>query len=156
MTARSLLYTLGLVLAAVALLVFYVKGHSLDEVVALTMAMGERFGRWAAAGSFLFGCVLLTLLSALIYKLTPAGRRKYARQMPGAVFSAVGAAVFTLLFSAYSNGSNLYNSFYGSLTSVAFLLVWVYACFRIFLIGGVLNARLEQKRFPSGQTVPSE
>lgn len=144
-TARSLLYTLGLIVVLVALLFFYVKGHSLNEIVRLAAALGQFFGRWAAVGRYFCSGVLLTLLFALIYQLAPAGRRSYVRQLPGALFTAVGVSVFTLCFSVYSNGSNLYNSFYGSLTSVAFLLVWVYACFQIGLIGGVLNRRLADR-----------
>ena len=153
-TARSLLYTLGLIVVLAALLFFYIKGHSLNEFVALTMALGQFFGRWAAVGRYLFYCSLLMLLFALIYQLAPAGRRKYVRQFPGAAFTAVGISVFTLFFSVYSSGSNVYNSFYGSLTSVAFLLVWVYACFQIFLIGGILNAYAEQKPEPPDQMEP--
>ena len=149
-TVRSLLYTLGLILVAGALLFFYVKGHSLEEFMALTLALTQFFGRWAAVGRFLCLGALLALLFALIYQLAPAGRRRYAGQLPGALFSSVGVSLFTLFFSFYSSGSNLYNSFYGSLTGVAFLLVWVYACFQIFLIGGILNRWLEEKRVSSG------
>ena len=140
--ARSLLYTLGLVVVAGALLFFYAKGHSLEEIIGLTAAVGQFFGNWARLGTYLASVATISLALAWVYKLAPAGKRRYLRQLPGAVFAAVGITAFTVFFSWYSGGSNVYNSFYGSLTSVAFLLVWGYACLQIFLIGGVLNASL--------------
>ena len=147
-TVRSLLYTLGLIVIAGALLFFYVKGHSLEEIAALTAALGQYFGRWAAVGRYLVFGALSALLVALICQLAPAGRRSYLRQLPGAAVTSAGVCLFTGFFSVYSSGSNVYNSFYGSLTGVAFLLVWVYACFQIFLYGSVLNAYLEGKKDP--------
>ena len=140
--SRALLYTLGLLAAAGALLFFYAKGHSLEEIIGLTATLRQFFGNWARIGKYLLSVALLTLALALIYKLAPAGRRKYLLQLPGAAFAAVGVTAFTAFFSWYSGGSNVYNSFYGSLTGVAFLLVWGYSCLQIILIGGVLNATL--------------
>ena len=142
--ARSLLYTLGLLAAVGALLFFYAKGHSLDEIIGLTAALGRFFGRWAMVGKYLLSAALVALALACFYKLAPAGKRKYLLQLPGAAFAAIGVNVFTGFFSWYSGRSNVYNSFYGSLTGVAFLLVWGYACLQIVLIGGVLNARFDR------------
>lgn len=143
--ARSLLYTLGFLAAFGAVLVVYVKGHTLEEIVGMTSALQQFFGRWANVGKYLVSIALLTLVFALIYKLAPAGKRKYARQIPGAAAAAVGVSVFTFFFSLYGSGSNLYNSFYGSLASVALFLLWMYTCIQIFLIGGVVNHHLEEK-----------
>lgn len=144
--SRSLLYTLGFLFAAGTALVIYAKGHTLDEILNATAVLQTFFGRWAAVGRYLVSTSLLTLFFALIYKLAPAGKRRFTRQLPGALFAAVGISVYTFFFSLYSSGSNLYNSFYGSLTSVALFLLWIYICIQIFLTGGVLNVHLEAKR----------
>ena len=145
-TAFALLYTLGLIALLVALLFFYVKGHSLEEIAAITGSVKRFFGRWTALGSILCSAAPFTLLFALVYRFGPTGERSYLRQLPGAAFASVGIAAFTAGFSIYSSGGNVYNSFYGSLTAVALLLTWIYACCQIFLIGAVLNARRAARR----------
>ena len=113
-----------------------------------TSTLQQFFGRWANVGKYLVSIALLTLVFALVYKLAPAGKRRYAGQLPGAAGAAVGVSVFTFFFSLYGSGSNLYNSFYGSLTSVSLFLLWVYMCIQIFLTGGVLNVHLAEKQPP--------
>lgn len=148
--SRSLAYTLGLVVIGGALLFFYVKGHSLEEIIGLTAILGNFFRRWLKVGRYLLSFAANSLILALVYKLAPAGKRRFLHQLPGAVFAALGIALYTGFFSWYSGRGNMYNSFYGSLTSVAFLLVWGYSCLQIILIGGVLNAGL---RFSSTEAV---
>ena len=146
--SRSLLYTLGLLFAAGAALMVYAKGHTLDEILNATAALQAFFGRWAAVGRYLIAVLLLTPFFALIYQLAPAGKRRFARQLPGALLAAAGVTLYTFFFSLYSSGNNLYNSFYGSLTSVSLLLLWIYFCIQIFLTGGVLNVHLETRHIP--------
>ena len=45
----------------------------------------------------------------------------------------------------YANGKNIYSSFYGSLSSVAIFLLWIYSCINLFLMGCVINVRYEDK-----------
>ena len=149
--SRSLAYTLGLLVLGGAFLFFYAKGHSLEEIIGITAFLGNFFRRWLAVGKYLLSFVAIALLLALMYKLAPAGKRRFLHQLPGAVFAALGITLYTSFFSWYSGRSNVYNSFYGSLTSVAFLLVWGYSCLQIILVGGVLNAGL---RFSSAGEQP--
>ena len=140
--ARALLFTAALVLLAGVLLLVSVKGRTAEELMAAMFDAPRLTGVWAAFGKkLLTGCVC-TAAFAVVYRFAPAGKRGLLRQLPGAVFAAAGVMLFSLIFSIYSAGGNIYNSFYGSLAGVALLLFYVYICFQIFLIGGILNRRL--------------
>ena len=85
----------------------------------------------------LFCLVLMFMM--LIYKATaPRGRPK-PPVLTGA-FLASGALVgFSALFSYFISLSSRYSLVYGSLASVVILLVWLYLCGNILILGNVVN-----------------
>ena len=156
LTLRSVAFTAGLVLLLCTLLLVTVRGHTAEELLAALPDNARLSGIWAAVRSRLAAVAVCTPVFALVYTAAPFGKRSYIRQLPGALFAAVAVTVFSLIFSVYSAGSNIYNSFYGSLTAVALLLFYVYICFQLVLIGAVLNAHLDQRRNNNAQTPPPE
>jgi membrane protein len=102
--------------------------------------LGTELLRWVPLGVF----VLLGL--ELLYR--------YAPQRKGAEFrwvswGSVAAALLWLLasgfFSLYITYFGNYNATYGSLGAAIILLLWFYWSAYAVLLGGVLNARLEQQ-----------
>ena len=75
----------------------------------------------------------------------PAGKRRLLYQIPGAMFSGAAIAAFSAIFAIYNDGSNIYKSFYGSLTSIAIFLIWMYSCFNIILMGAVINTHFRNR-----------
>jgi membrane protein len=59
-------------------------------------------------------------------------------QLPGAVFSAVVWYIFSWIFSLYVNRSGS-SSVYGSIATPVFMMIWLYSCIYIFLIGAFIN-----------------
>lgn len=95
--------------------------------------------------------ILFVLLSALfcaIYCVFPNRKQKARNCLPGAVSAAIGWLVFTHLFSFYVRLSNSYPVFYGSLSAIAFGMLWLYICISILFYGALLNLWLEKKREP--------
>lgn len=82
---------------------------------------------------------IAAFIFALFYTFMPAGKRRYLRQLPGAVFTAAVWMLFSVLFALYVNGINKYTAFYGSIGTFAILLFWMYCCFYILLAGGFIN-----------------
>ena len=140
LTLRSVAFTAALVLLIGTLLLVTVRGHTAEELLDGLLEKTELSGVWSAIGKRLAAVAVCAPLFALLYTVVPYGKRNYLRQLPGALAAAAAVTLFSLVFSVYSAGSNIYNSFYGSLTAVALLLFYVYICFQLLLIGGVLNA----------------
>jgi membrane protein len=60
-------------------------------------------------------------------------------QLPGAILATVGWMVFSYLYSFYVDHISNYSSFYGTMTMIALLMVWLYACMYIVFFGGWIN-----------------
>jgi len=87
---------------------------------------------------FIVVWLLLVLIFDLLFTVIPNIRLKFRLQLPGAVFAATGWAVISLGFSIYvqySGGASLY----GSLSTLILVMIWIYTCMYIFLIGANMN-----------------
>lgn len=82
--------------------------------------------------------VMATILFALIYTFVPSIRMTFVYQIPGAVFSAVVWYIFSWLFSLYVDMSGSF-SIYGSIATPLIMMMWLYFCITIFLIGAFIN-----------------
>jgi membrane protein len=63
---------------------------------------------------------------------------KFEEQLPGAFFAATVWSMFSWGFSLYVTYSNSY-SIYGSLSIIVIIMLWLYFCMYIMLIGAYLN-----------------
>ena len=87
---------------------------------------------------FVFVWLFLTVAFAVIYTYLPNKPIKMRYQIPGAVFSAVTWSIFSFIFSIYVNSGNAM-SLYGSLSTIALFMLWMYFCIYILLIGANFN-----------------
>jgi membrane protein len=79
-----------------------------------------------------------TFLFAMIYTFVPSAKMTFVYQIPGAVFSAVVWYIFSWLFSLYVDLSG-YFSVYGSIATLMIMMIWLYFCIYIFMIGAFIN-----------------
>lgn len=91
---------------------------------------------------FTAGLVMLVL--ALCYWRLPAVRHRYQFLSPGAVLASVLWLVSTWGFTQYVEHFGHYNVTYGSIGGAVVLLLWLYVTGLIFILGGEVNAVLEQ------------
>ncbi len=135
----SIFYTVCLLVGASLLLVLYTQELTAEELIKSAMQSDKVYEQVIPRIKKLYVISGATVLTAIIYKVAPAGKRSFLHQLPGALFASVSISLFSVYFAAYTSGSNIYNSFYGSLTTVSLFLIWLYSCVNLFLIGGVLN-----------------
>lgn len=86
---------------------------------------------------------VLMILFVMLFSNLPAKRRKPLSQLPGAIVAAVGWEVFSAIFSLYVRLSQSINSYYGTLTTAVVLMLWVYWCLYILLVGAFVNCFIE-------------
>lgn len=92
--------------------------------------------------------VVLTVFSMTIYHFLPNKKTRFIRQFPGAFLTAIGwAAVY--IFSAYVNIFTGFSTMYGSMTTIMLIMLWLYACMYIMLLGGEVNEMLAEDFFTS-------
>lgn len=86
---------------------------------------------------------LFIILSAL-YKLSLPKGVPVKKVWIGALFSSVGVALLSGLFSVFLEYSTKYSLVYGSLASVMLVMVWMFVCGIIIILGAVLNHALNE------------
>ncbi len=74
-----------------------------------------------------------------IYKFIPKHKLPILSQVSGAAFSAISWYVVSWFFSIYINLFEGFSNTYGSLTSIILIMMWVYVCMFIILIGAEIN-----------------
>ena len=119
------------------------------ELIPLRL-LGRLWGRMRYL--LLFVCLLLLVLS--VYHMgTPPPLRKRKSVLRLTALLASGALVaFSVLFSWFIGMSSRYSLVYGSLASLIILLVWLYLCGSILLLGAAAGrVSLQRSQRSSGQ-----
>ena len=131
-------YTVVMLIVVILSLFLMVFG---DQLVTLTL---HRFPQLQQLVSFImnfrfiFVWAVLSVLFAAVYAYVPDKKLEFREQIPGAVFSAVVWSVFSWAFSYYVTYGNTYG-IYGSLSIIIIVLLWMYFCMYIIMIGAYLN-----------------
>ncbi len=135
---RSLLSTLvfiAVLIAAVILLLFgdFLAGwlrlaKIADVLLVLRMPL-----------FILFLGILFTTMYASTAKRSEHIRNGILPHIPGALFSSVGWTLFSYFYSLYITHFPNASYLYGSLAAVCLIMLWLYFCMMILLLGAELN-----------------
>lgn len=142
---RSAVYTLIFVVAVAVTLLLLVFGNQIQ------MGIAERFPVIAKVTSVIVGMrtmitlVLLCLVFLMIYKFVPNRSATLKSQIPGAMVSSVAWSLFSLAFSIYIDLTPGTVNMYGSLTTLVLIMLWLYFCMWILLIGAEINSYFEDR-----------
>ncbi len=94
--------------------------------------------KWPVTIPFVFCCLWV------IYLIAPDVKIRVRRALAGAAFATAGLLALTQLFSLYLRFIANRLSAYGALASVFVLMFWLYFSAIILLLGGLLNAALNE------------
>lgn len=141
------LYTVVMLIVVILSLFINVFGNQLVDLALHRFPVLQDLVSFIMNFRFLVVWAVLTLLFAAIYAYVPNERLKFREQIPGAAFAAVVWSVFSWGFSIYVSYGNFYG-IYGSLAIIIIVLIWMYFCTYIIMIGAYLN-----RFFNSGGTL---
>ena len=154
----------GIVSSTVVSIIFSVTFLLVLYLCILLMLTGKHFLLWLDALMprvsivwswtwlrFLVLFAILLMMILVLYRLTTP-RRTSHRVLPGALFSAVGIVVMSILLSWLIGSSAKYSLVYGSLASVVILLFWFQVFGLLLILGVVLNHALEVTAPPDKET----
>lgn len=132
------LYTVVMLVVVILSLFLNVFGNQFVNLALHRIPQLQRLAAFVMHFRFLVVWVVLTLLFAAIYAYVPDDKLKFREQIPGATFAAVVWSIFSWGFSIYVDYSNSYG-IYGSLAIIIIILLWMYFCMYIILVGAYLN-----------------
>ncbi len=76
----------------------------------------------------------------LLYTIAPDAQIKSSTTTPGAIFTTISWLIATKIYAIYVEKFLNYDIFYGSISNLLILLLWVYILAYIFTLGMSLNA----------------
>lgn len=138
--AFSVLFLLTIYLSLAVVLTgnwfFHLLERVLDQIPrlnGLTLPWNWQWMRFL----ILFCMVLLFVM--LLYRATAPNGRPRPPVFGGALLASAALVLASILFSAFIGMSSRYSLVYGSLASVIILLVWLYLCGNILIMGNAVN-----------------
>ena len=101
--------------------------------------------------------VVLLLIFGLIYNYLPSHKEyKWVWISPGAVTGIVLWLSLSYLFRLYLSYFDSYDKTYGSLGAVIILMLWLFLTALVILIGGIINAVLQEMTDPETAAAAQE
>lgn len=135
---RASVYTMIMLAATVLSLAVMVFGNVIVGIVLKDFPRTQLIFQAVVHFRFLFVWLVLTVIFALLYTWIPNKKLKLKMQIPGALFAAVSWSAFSWGFSIYIETFHGF-SMYGSLTTIIIIMLWLYICMYIIMIGANLN-----------------
>ena len=144
---RATTYTVMFILVIIFLLVLSVFGNTLNIFIAAHVPILKNLADRLIAMRTIITPIVLMVFCLLIYKFLPNRKDKLRKQLPGAVFAAIGWMIVSWIFSVYVDIFKGFSDMYGSLTTIVLIMLWMYFCMYCILLGGELNMMMYDKVF---------
>lgn len=135
-------YTVIMLLVVLLALIVMVFGTALMTGVIRAVPKTQGVFDFLLNFRLLFSMAIMIVGFAMIYAYIPNKKLKFTYQLPGAVFSAFLWNVFSWAFSVYVERINDFST-YGNLATIVIIMLWMYMCIYIVMIGAYLNRYFE-------------
>ena len=146
----SVLFTIALLLMITLVIISLILGPVLGRMLFERFGYGDSFTSLWNYLRYIIPLIYMILIFALLYKFSPnigKNLRIPIREvLPGAVFTTIAWVSLSLLLSYYVSNFGKYAITYGSLGGVIVLLIWMYYSSIVIVLGGEINATLEDMR----------
>ena len=145
---RASLYTVIFLVAIILSLALSVFGNRIAIMLNQHFPVLVRLIDTVIRSRTLITLGILTLFWDMVYKYLPnrknIGKTTMKKQLPGAIFTACAWQVISFIFSIYLDIFTGFTTMYGSLTMIILIMLWLYMCMYVILLGGEVNALLQR------------
>lgn len=139
---RAMAETFIFILAIVLSMLLLVFGAKIQETLSEFFPFLANITEVILKVRFLILFFVLVIFFCGIYKALPNRKATWRSQIVGAVGCALAWYIFSFGLSVYINYFNGF-TMYGSLTTIVFIIIWLYICMYIFLVCGEVNNMFE-------------
>ncbi|MFW5631338.1 MAG: YihY/virulence factor BrkB family protein, partial [Acetivibrio ethanolgignens] len=94
----------------------------------------------------LIALIVLFFFFLAMYIFVPNRKSTVSQEAPGALLTTISWAVFSSVYSYYIDNFANFDT-YGSLTTIVFLMLWLYFCMYILFIGSEVNVFIQEQRY---------
>lgn len=139
------IFTLIFIILIIGMLIIQVFGNAIYNILI------ENFRTISLVISYILKMRILIVITTLflaflfIYRFIQNNNSKLKNQIYGAMFASVGWYVLSWFFSIYVDIFQGFSKTYGSLSTIVLIMMWVYACMYLILLGGEVNVFIQEK-----------
>jgi membrane protein len=134
----SVVISLGLLIMMYVSGLVIVTGEWLLNFLQKTFGLVRLFEFWQWVRFDILFTLLLAIIY-LIYKISAPRENTKIRRLPGALAASVLLVVVSIIFSRLIGSAANYPIIYGSLASFIILMIWIFICSIILIMGNVFN-----------------
>lgn len=141
----SILFSLAFLAAVYVSALVLLSGGWLMHIIEENFGFAQIIELW----TWVRFVVLFLLLFCVIYGMyliSAPKETKRTHRLPGAFAASVVLVVASIIYSRMISASLKYALLYGSLASFIILMVWLYTCSTILIMGNVFNISLQRNR----------
>ena len=145
---KAILMTLSLVGLFLFLLLVPIWGDTIFDIIKLTAPKKipiDFIYQTFKLLQYPLTILILYINIKLMYILAPDEKIERKTATKGAVFTTIGWILASEIYSFYISTFSNYSLFYGSISNVVILLLWVYILSYIFILGMIINAGIPTK-----------
>ncbi|TCK92846.1 membrane protein [Natranaerovirga hydrolytica] len=142
----SFIYTIIFALIIILTFILLIFGNSILTLILNLFPYTLSFINVMQTVRYLVSILLLFVFFIIIYNAIPNRKISLSEVIPGALFASLGWIIVSISFSYYIDNFGNFSYMYGSLAGIIILLLWLYICSNIIMIGGEINALLAQKK----------
>lgn len=143
---EGILYTLIFIISIIAFLLIMLLGQRIHNVFNKIEALSIITSYILKIRGLLL-VIPMFIVFLFIYKFVPKHKLPIKYQIVGAAFSSIAWYIVSWFFSIYINLFDGFSNTYGSLTSIILIMMWVYVCMFIILIGAEINYFIYYKNY---------
>jgi len=122
-----------------------ITGRWLVQVFEPHVGVSDFFSHWPWI-RFLFLFLLLFGVIFGVYIISAPKETKRTHRLPGALAASVVLVAASILYARMISASLRYTLLYGSLASFVILMIWLYTCGIILIMGNVFNISLHKQK----------
>ena len=141
----SLLLSVMLIILIYGALVIVLLGDLLLNMIRFLLDAPVLHYGWRLA-QLALPFAMLFLFLALVYRLTARTPRHKRTILPGAFLASLVLVAATNLFSNFLSVSTRYTTVYGSLAAVIILMIWLFICGNILILGNIFNYAIAENQ----------
>ncbi len=147
MRLLSLFYNILLVLMIIASIVVLLFGNSIMAFLDSGFIVAHYMISFIMEFKTIIFFVIFAFVFAALFTFLPQKKNKYRGQMWGAALTSAGWLIVSYGFSVYIKYFPRFSYIYGSLTALMLMMLWLYFCIYILLIGAEINKHIENGYF---------
>lgn len=136
---RATVLTIVFIILIILVLLLMVFGNTINTLLINKFNIYSKLFNFIIRFKTIMITAILFVIFLLMYRFIPKHKIEIKSLVPGAIISAAGCSIISYFFSIYVDIFKGFSLMYGSLTTIVLVMMWVYACMYVILLGAEIN-----------------